>query len=144
MIDAMVLRGFAARTQETCLTAVGQLAHHHHRSPDLLSDEQVQACLLYLLQERHRARSTVNMTACAMRWFCAAMWRSPCGAVISLDSCRYWPPAMASTSPARLPTLVLAWRVACVLVMLLLSFEPMVIDRPPLPKMPLLWTERDS
>ena len=37
MIDAMVLRGFAARTQETYLTAVGQLARHHHRSPDLLS-----------------------------------------------------------------------------------------------------------
>ena len=68
MIDAMVLRGFAARTQETYLTAVGQLARHHHRSPDLLSDEQVQAYLLYLLQERHRARSTVNMTACAMRF----------------------------------------------------------------------------
>ena len=68
MIDAMVLRGFAARTQETYLTAVSQLARHHHRSPDLLSDEQVQAYLLYLLQERHRARSTVNMTACAMRF----------------------------------------------------------------------------
>ena len=68
MIDAMVLRGFAARTQETYLTAVGQLARHHHHSPDLLSDEQVQAYLLYLLQERHRARSTVNMTACAMRF----------------------------------------------------------------------------
>ena len=37
MIDAMVLRGFAARTQETYLTAVSQLARHHHRSPDLHS-----------------------------------------------------------------------------------------------------------
>ena len=54
MIDAMVLCGFAARTQETCLTAVGQLARHHHRSPELLSDEQVQACLLYLLQAAAR------------------------------------------------------------------------------------------
>ena len=68
MIDAMVLRGFAARTQESYLLAVGQLARHHHRSPELLSDEQVQAYLLYLLQDRHRARSTVNMTACAMRF----------------------------------------------------------------------------
>ena len=70
MIDAMVLRGFAARTQETYLLAVGQLArhHHHHRSPELLSDEQIQAYLLYLLQERQRARSTVNITSCAMRF----------------------------------------------------------------------------
>ena len=68
MIDAMVLRGFAARTQETYLFAVGQLARHHHRSPELLSDEQIQAYLLYLLQERQRARSTVNITSCAMRF----------------------------------------------------------------------------
>ncbi len=65
MIDAMVLRGFAARTQETYLSAVGQMARHHHCSPALLSDEQVQA---YLLQERQRSRSTVNITSCAMRF----------------------------------------------------------------------------
>jgi len=68
MIDAMVLRGFAARTQETYLCAVGQMARHHHLSPELLTDEQVQAYLLYLLQERHRSRSTVNITSCALRF----------------------------------------------------------------------------
>jgi integrase/recombinase XerD len=68
MIDAMVLRGFAARTQETYLIAVGQLARHHHCSPELLTDEQVQAYLLYLLQERQRSRSTVNLTSCAVRF----------------------------------------------------------------------------
>ena len=68
MIDAMVLRGFAARTQETYLMAVGQMARHHHCSPELLSDEQVQAYLLYLLQERQRSRSTVNLTSCAVRF----------------------------------------------------------------------------
>ena len=49
MIDAMVLRDFAARTQETYLSAVGQMAGHDKLSPDLLCDEQVQE---YLLQER--------------------------------------------------------------------------------------------
>ena len=68
MIDAMVLRGFAARTQETYLMAVGQMARYHHCSPELLSDEQVQAYLLHLLQERHRSRSTVNLTSCAARF----------------------------------------------------------------------------
>ncbi len=68
MIDAMVLRGFAARTQETYLRAVGQMARHHHLSPDLLTDEQVQAYLLYLLQDRQRSRSTVNITSCALRF----------------------------------------------------------------------------
>jgi integrase/recombinase XerD len=68
MIDAMVLRGFAARTQETYLSAVGQVAKYHHCSPALLSGEQVQAYLLYLLQERQGSRSTVNITSCALRF----------------------------------------------------------------------------
>jgi hypothetical protein len=64
MIDATVLRGFAARTQETYLLAVGQLARHHHRSPELLSDEQIQTYLLYLLQERQRSRSSQRHLVC--------------------------------------------------------------------------------
>ena len=68
MIDAMVLRGFAARTQETYVSAVSLLARHHHRSPELLSDEQVRAYLLHRLQDEQRSRSTVNITACAMRF----------------------------------------------------------------------------
>jgi hypothetical protein len=68
MIDAMVLRGVAARSQETYLPAVGQIAGHHRCSPVLLTDEQVQAYLLYLLQERQRLRSTVNIASCALRF----------------------------------------------------------------------------
>ena len=68
MLDAMVLRGFAQRTQETYLGAVIRMALHYDCSPDLLSDEQVQAYLLHLLQERHRSRSTVNLTSCAVRF----------------------------------------------------------------------------
>ena len=46
----------------------GATGRHHHRSPELLSDEQIQAYLLYLLQERQRSRSTVNVTSCAVRF----------------------------------------------------------------------------
>lgn len=68
MLDAMVLRGFAQRTQETYLGAVIRMAQHYDCSPDLLSDEQLQAYLLHLLQERHRSRSTVNLTSFAVRF----------------------------------------------------------------------------
>ena len=68
MLDAMVLRGFAQRTQWTYVTAVKQLARYHDCSPELLSDQQIQAYLLHLLQERHRSRSTVNTTSCAIRF----------------------------------------------------------------------------
>ena len=68
MLDAMVLHGLAARTQESCLCNVEQLARHYHRSPDCLSDEQVQAYLLHLLQERHLSRSSVNQVSCSVRF----------------------------------------------------------------------------
>ena len=68
MINAMVLRGFAERTQWTYVTAVKQMAQYHDCSPELLSDEQVQAYLLHLIQVRHRSRSTVNITSSAVRF----------------------------------------------------------------------------
>ena len=68
MIDAVVLRGFAERTQEAYVAAVRLLAEHHHSSPEVLSDEQVQDYLLHLLQTRHLSRSTVNQAACAARF----------------------------------------------------------------------------
>ena len=68
MLDAMILRGFARHTQETYLGAVIRLSQHYNCSGDRLSDEQVQAYLLHLLQERQRARSTVNLTSCAVRF----------------------------------------------------------------------------
>ena len=68
MVDAMVLRGFAERTQWTYVTAVKQMAEYHDCSPELLRDEQIQAYLLHLIQVRHRSRSTVNVTACAVRF----------------------------------------------------------------------------
>ena len=68
MLDAMILRGFAQHTQQTYLGAVIRLSQHYNCSPDRLSDEQVQAYLLYLLQERQRSRSTVNLTSCAVRF----------------------------------------------------------------------------
>ena len=88
MIDAMVLRGFAARTQETYVSAVSQLARYHHRSPELLSDEQVRAYLLHQLQDEQRSRSTVNITACAMRFLlCDVLGQAERRVQIALGKC---------------------------------------------------------
>jgi hypothetical protein len=45
MLDAIVLRDFAPRTQATYLGAIIRMARHHHCSPHLLSDMEVQAYL---------------------------------------------------------------------------------------------------
>jgi len=68
MLDALVLRGMALRTQESYIDAVARLARHYGLSPDRLSAQQVQEFLLHLLRDRHRSRSTVNQYGCAFRF----------------------------------------------------------------------------
>jgi len=68
MIDAMQLRGLAARTQVAYVEAVVGLARHYRCSPAELNSEQVQAYLLHLARERKLARSSVNQAGCAFRF----------------------------------------------------------------------------
>jgi site-specific recombinase XerD len=68
MLDAMVTRGFAARTQESYVEAIARLARHYHRSPALLSKDEVSAYLLDMVSTRHLSYSTMNQAACAARF----------------------------------------------------------------------------
>jgi len=77
MLDALVLRGMAARTQESYIEAVSRLARHYGCSPELLSADEVQQYLLHLVRERHLARASVNQYGCAFRFLY--------GAVLGLD-----------------------------------------------------------
>lgn len=63
------LRGLALRTQETYIAAVAALAKHYGCSPDVLSVEQVQSYILYLLEDRKLAWSSCNQAICAFRFF---------------------------------------------------------------------------
>jgi integrase/recombinase XerD len=93
MIDALVLRGMALRTQESYIDAVARLARHYKRSPDALSAEQVQHFLLHLLRDRQRSRSTVNQYGCAYRFLY--------GTVLGLDGQEFHIPL--GIAPQRLP-----------------------------------------
>lgn len=77
MIDAMLLRGFAPRTQESYCAAVVALAKHYHRSPDALSAEQLQSYLLYLITGKKLAYASVNQAACALRFMFGTVLRRP-------------------------------------------------------------------
>jgi site-specific recombinase XerD len=52
MIDAMLVRGFSVRTQQSYLSAVTYLAQYYHCSPEALDTEQIQSYFLYLVKER--------------------------------------------------------------------------------------------
>src|SRR5262245_7014731 len=65
----MVVRGMADRTRETYLWAVEGLARYYRRSPDQISDQEVQAYLRHLLRDRHRSWSTLHIIVHGLRFF---------------------------------------------------------------------------
>ena len=58
MIDAMVLRGFSPRTQESYADAIYGMAKHYRRDPAEYSAQEVEAYLLHLVNERHLSYSS--------------------------------------------------------------------------------------
>jgi integrase/recombinase XerD len=66
MIRDMALRGFSPRTPRAYVAAVRRLAMYYHRAPDQLSNEEVQAYLAYLIQER-KLSSTCGIGSCSPR-----------------------------------------------------------------------------
>jgi site-specific recombinase XerD len=96
MLDAMVLRGMATRTQEAYTEAIARLARYHRRSPDTLTAEEVQRYLLHQLQDRHLSRSSVNQYASACRFLY--------GTVLGLNGKAFEIPL--APAPQRLPEIL--------------------------------------
>jgi len=68
MLEDMQLRGLAARTQESYLAAVQQLALHYGRSPDLITEQELRQYFLYLVNVKRRAPNTVNVALNAVKF----------------------------------------------------------------------------
>src|SRR3989454_5793249 len=69
MIDAMKLRRFSPRTQQSYLTAISGLAKYYRTPPDQLDFEKIKAYLLHLTVERALSWSTCNVAVSAFRFF---------------------------------------------------------------------------
>ena len=69
MVRDMQLRRLAERTQEAYLHGVRSLAKHYKRSPDQLTDREVQDYILHLLNVRKVAWSTCNQQVSGMKFF---------------------------------------------------------------------------
>ena len=68
MLDAMLQRGFAARTQESYIDAIFGMAKHYRRDPATYSAEDVRAYPLHMVKDRHLSYSTMNQAGCAARF----------------------------------------------------------------------------
>jgi site-specific recombinase XerD len=69
MIECLQLRGLSARTQESYVRAVRQLAEHYHKSPDLITEAELRQYLLYLKNVKHYSRNTMTIAICGIRFF---------------------------------------------------------------------------
>ena len=69
MEQDLVVRGRSEHTRRAYLRAVADLARYHHRSPDQLSDREVQQYLRYLIEERCFAWGSCRQTVGALRFF---------------------------------------------------------------------------
>ena len=69
MIDDLVLRGLSAKTQEAYLRTVTRLAAFYGRSPDRISEREIQTYLLHLYREKGFSHSTCNVAVAGLRFF---------------------------------------------------------------------------
>lgn len=69
MMEDLQLRGYSPRTQEAYLHAVRQLAAHFHRSPDLITEEDLRAYFLHLTTVKHFAAASFTIVLCGIKFF---------------------------------------------------------------------------
>lgn len=69
MIADLQLAGYSQKTQQSYLMAVRGLAKYYMRSPDELSEEEVRAFFLHLINERKSAPSTVRIYLYGIKFF---------------------------------------------------------------------------
>jgi len=65
----LILRRYSPKTSTAYINAVKLLAQYYRRSPDLLTDDQVQDYLLYMLKEKGLAWNTCNVHFSGIRHF---------------------------------------------------------------------------
>lgn len=69
MVDAMQVRGFAARTHRSYLSAVEDLSKYYdHRSLVRLSGDEIQRYFLYLVKDRHLAPASCRLMLNGIRF----------------------------------------------------------------------------
>jgi site-specific recombinase XerD len=68
-MEDLQLRGYSARTQESYLHSVRQLAAHFRRSPDLLTEEDLRVYFLHLTNVKHFAPASFTIALCGIKFF---------------------------------------------------------------------------
>jgi integrase/recombinase XerD len=68
MIDLMSFRNYSPRTHETYLGHVKNLAIYYHRSPDKISEKEVEQWLMFLFLNKQLAPASVHQAYNALNF----------------------------------------------------------------------------
>jgi len=69
MIESLQLRGLSERTQEAYVRAVRQLAQHYHKSPDLITEEELRQYFLHIKNVKKYSRAASTIAICGIKFF---------------------------------------------------------------------------
>ena len=69
MIECLQLRGLSERTQEAYVRAVRQLADHYHKSPDLITEEELAQYFLHIKNVKKYSRAASTIAICGIKFF---------------------------------------------------------------------------
>ncbi len=69
MLEDMQLHGYAPTTQQIYVKSIARLAQFYHKSPDLVSEEELRRYFLNLSLGKKLARSTTTVDLCAIKFF---------------------------------------------------------------------------
>src|SRR5207245_6641775 len=69
MIECLQLRGLSERTQEAYVRAVRQLANHYHKSPDLITEEELRQYFLHIKNVKKYSRAASTIAICGIKFF---------------------------------------------------------------------------
>ena len=77
IIDEIRLRGYSHSTEESYVHALAQLAQYYHKSPDLVSMEELEAYFRYINLEQHLSRSTIALKLNAINFLYKYVLKQP-------------------------------------------------------------------
>src|SRR6266487_5755929 len=68
-IEDLQLHGYSPKTQSCYVGAVRALAKYYHKSPDLVTEEELRQYFLHLTLEKKVARATATIALCGIKFF---------------------------------------------------------------------------
>ena len=69
MLEDMQLHGFSSRTQQIYVHSVAKMASYCHKSPDLITEEELRRYFLDLTLNKKVSHSTATIDLCAIKFF---------------------------------------------------------------------------